>query len=1264
MVAGKYELLEELGKGGMGTVYLAQDTTPTHFGRKVALKTISGTPQNAEVSRFESEIRILMGFTHPNIVTLLDSGILEEPYGVRKPFLVMELLQGKTLDSELRATQRLDKDTAVKIVEQVADGLRDAHDRNIVHRDLKPGNIFLLKYNKVKIIDFGIAQLIGTQPSSEYVTYSYAAPEVFEGKYSALSDQFSLGAVFYEILTGVRAFHGDNGEMVMRKIREDVPPIASKVQAGIPKVISQIAHKMMAKKPGDRFESMQKVLEVLDQAKRGAPITCFDPEKYKKAKQAAREFLQAKQFELAQDVLAGLDAEGYEDDESRLLKEDVGSAILAKRVAADLADAEQLLKFDNFEKARERVASVFAADKANVEARALQDQIERGAKAHSIRLLKKNAEYFVSKKDYAAARSELAQVLALDEVDPEALRTLTQIDRVTVTVKRGRELQETLFQSARSAKERWDLQTALSNAEQVLEIDGELGSDGEKSKLYRDFAKEVREKVEFRTKARTYAHAALDRGEFSPAKNACKMVLEDEPNSAEFQALSIEIEDRRQAALFDAIARVARVPGETQRLDDRVNQLRDATKQFSEVELFKELLAAALTKQNTVNRLVAKAKALAAEKRHDEAATLWATVVKADSGLMEGPAELRIVQDLADSQRAERRRTALTAEVEFYLGISECDRAEAAIQNYPTEAKGEPILKALEHRVVERRKHLAEAAQLLKQGRAARESKDWNRAIDDLRRAFQLEPKDQTASSEFAYAAFQLATIEVHSNPERTCLLAQEGLRARPGHKGLLAIMSQVGPARTAEVEDLALRGREALAHQNFDLALRCLEEGLKLDVSDPGLLALNDEISRRLQGEQGVSPTTTELFRIVQKSLEQPLLESPAGSVTDLFDVPTLDPVAIDPLAGLPEEMRPAKPQVAHLEESEGRHREVDVVVQKPSLISALKERILHNRWLSALALGLAISVVVFVAINPFRGARPDERPRLERRVKVSIPGAESVRYKVLDQQGQDVTEKLATGLTPGEYDVHALRRGFREQAHRFSISASDPETKQLNLEWEILPTRFRIKLEPFLGQLVVDGKPAVLGEKEYRSEWSDGTHTLVWMHPNRGTMLDLSFRVERGQVSVEKVDLKGSDAAGLIVTSTGDQVAYRAVNSSALMEKLDDGPSRNVKGVNSMPLKPGTAVSFETPYGNKLGTYSVREDGGSAVEVMIIPTVPTKPPPPPSLTPPPPPKPETAPLPQQPTESEVNGKRETLEEKRRRLGLEDLKKAAGKNK
>ncbi len=253
--AGRYQILEELGRGSMGVVYKGYDPV---IGRTVAIKTMradtSGEGFEEFSARFKSEARAAGILSHPNIVTIYDFG---EDQGIL--YLAMELLSGKSLQQVLREEHVLSVAVVLPIYEQVSRALDHAHRRHVVHRDIKPGNIMVLDDGIVKVADFGIAKVLGSGSGMTHTglmvgTPNYMSPEQVRGQaIDGRTDIFALGVILYEVLTGQRPFAGQNITTVIYKIiNEDPAPIAEPaIHPGLWKVIS----KALAKKPDERYQT-------------------------------------------------------------------------------------------------------------------------------------------------------------------------------------------------------------------------------------------------------------------------------------------------------------------------------------------------------------------------------------------------------------------------------------------------------------------------------------------------------------------------------------------------------------------------------------------------------------------------------------------------------------------------------------------------------------------------------------------------------------------------------------------------------------------------------------------------------------------------------------------------------------------------------------------------------------------------------------------------------------------------------------------------
>ena len=249
----RYEIIRSIGEGGMANVYLGYDTI---LDRNVAIKVLRGDLSNDEkfVRRFQREALSASSLAHPSIVEMYDVGVDDNLY-----YIVMEYVDGKTIKQLLKKRGSLTLSEAIDIMLQLTDGMSHAHDSYIIHRDLKPQNIMIKDDGQIKITDFGIAMALNstqlTQTNSVMGSVHYLPPEQASGKGSTIkSDIYSMGIIFYELLSGSLPFRGENAvEIALKHMRDPLPSLKAENSA-IPQSIENIIMKATAKNPKNRYE--------------------------------------------------------------------------------------------------------------------------------------------------------------------------------------------------------------------------------------------------------------------------------------------------------------------------------------------------------------------------------------------------------------------------------------------------------------------------------------------------------------------------------------------------------------------------------------------------------------------------------------------------------------------------------------------------------------------------------------------------------------------------------------------------------------------------------------------------------------------------------------------------------------------------------------------------------------------------------------------------------------------------------------------------
>ena len=272
---GKYQILEEIGRGGFATVYKALDTT---LDRVVALKVLAPhlTWDTTFVARFKQEARAAANLHHPNIVIIYEVGEIE---GVH--YIAMEYLAGRSLSDVLDEEGALALPEVVSIVEQLASALDYTHASDLVHRDIKPSNIIVSEIGHVTLTDFGIVRAAAgtrlTATGTIMGTPEYMSPEqVMEEEVGPASDIYSLGIVCYEMLAGQAPFAGTTASVLHAQVYEE-PPFLRELNPDLPEGVAAVIHRALAKDPADRFSSAGEMARALRAAMEGIAVPVVPP---------------------------------------------------------------------------------------------------------------------------------------------------------------------------------------------------------------------------------------------------------------------------------------------------------------------------------------------------------------------------------------------------------------------------------------------------------------------------------------------------------------------------------------------------------------------------------------------------------------------------------------------------------------------------------------------------------------------------------------------------------------------------------------------------------------------------------------------------------------------------------------------------------------------------------------------------------------------------------------------------------------------------
>ncbi|HEY4762109.1 MAG TPA: protein kinase [Candidatus Sulfotelmatobacter sp.] len=406
---GKYEILDVIGRGGMGQVYKAIDPT---IGRMVAIKKVTSVFSDDPLllKRFYREAHSTGKLQHPNIVTVYDLG---DQDGV--PYLVMEYLEGDSLEKVIKEQRPFSLAEKLNIITQVCEGLGYAHQRQIIHRDVKPGNVVVLNDGGVKIVDFGIAQLGNerfTQTGQVIGSLYYMSPEQIQGlDIDARSDIYSTGVLLFEFLAGVLPFQGKDPTSTLAKILQEPPPSLSNLFTACPPELDAVIQRALSKDRNNRYTAMEDFV--------------FE--------------LQSVQEKLSRDVIAGC-----------------------------LRSAEFSMETRDWNKAREHLRQVLKFDKQHRRAsellREVQTQIQRQQISEQVGLLRSQADDALAARRWDDAVALLDQAVRLDGTNSEMIEFRN-------SVRRSSELLAEALRRAELAHGQGDLDTAKNAVQAALRVD-------------------------------------------------------------------------------------------------------------------------------------------------------------------------------------------------------------------------------------------------------------------------------------------------------------------------------------------------------------------------------------------------------------------------------------------------------------------------------------------------------------------------------------------------------------------------------------------------------------------------------------------------------------------------------------------------------------------------------------------------------------------------------------------------------------------------
>jgi serine/threonine protein kinase/ketosteroid isomerase-like protein len=694
---GKYEIIQELGRGAMGIVYRARDPI---INRLVALKTISkGVAEDSNLlQRFYREAQSAGGLQHPNIVTIYDMG---EEAGT--PYIAMELVEGESLEQLIARQPELTLSLKLTYAIQACRAFDYAHKRGIIHRDIKPGNVMLNKDGTVKVVDFGIARVIEsskTQTGMLIGTFAYMSPEQYHGdRADERSDIWSFGILLYELLSYQRPFRGEAPANLMHSICEQEPGSLCEIVSEFPPELDAVTRKTLRKLPGERYQSMEDCLLDLESICKGLQSATVA-----KLVSQGQDLVRQGNYPDARDVLRqALQVESTNTQARNLLDKvnaELKRILIRPRAQQFVEAGYALLDQGKIQEARIEADNALQLDPAFESAQALQLRVQQefdrsqlvsqyleDAKLRLVEGMPEEAEAFLLKVEQLEPSNKLAPVLQEQVAKEKAER------------KRRLRLLETM-QQARSL---WTLQKYEDCVQLLSELHQEFPQEEEIVRLLETVREDQAEQHRRQTleKARTLLAA----GRHEECTVLLNEIQKQFPADDEITRLLDDVhEDQRNQQRLQGLAQARRLLAGRQ-YEQCISLLVSLQVEFPAEDDFGNLLQTARAEEEHQRKQqrIAKARKLLAARRYQECNALLADlqeqfpeddeIAKLLNTLHEEEAEQRKLETIAEarnllaSRRYDESVTLLSKLREQYSEDDEIARLLASVRSEQAEQR-------------------------------------------------------------------------------------------------------------------------------------------------------------------------------------------------------------------------------------------------------------------------------------------------------------------------------------------------------------------------------------------------------------------------------------------------------------------------------------------------------------------------------------------------------------------------------------------------
>jgi hypothetical protein len=684
---GKYELIGELGRGGMGIVYRARDPI---INRLVALKTITAGVADYPnlLQRFYREAQSAGGLQHPNIVTIYDMG---EEAGT--PYIAMELIEGESLEQLISGRPDLPLSLKLTYAIQACRAFDYAHKRGIVHRDIKPANVMLSKDGTVKVVDFGIARVLEsskTQTGMLMGTFAYMSPEQYHGEHAdERSDIWSFGVLLFELLTYQRPFSGDAPAALMNKICQQAPTPLHEVAPDCPPELEAVLERIFQKAPADRYQTMEDLLVELD------PICkSFQSATVLKLVEQGGDLVKQGNYTQARDILRqALQIESTNTQARSLLEKvnvELKRALIRPKAQQFVEKGNELLAQGKVHEARAEAENALKLDTHFEAAQDLKHRVQ--VELDRFQLI---AEYLDTAKLRLAegqpemADEPLAKVLELEPGNKSARALQEQVERD----KSQRERRLRLLESLQQARSLWTVQNYKQCIEILTGLKEEFPREEEVLRLLETAREDYAEQSKRRTLER--AKSVLAAGRHEECTSLLLDLQKGFPGDREIAELLASVrEDQANQRRLKSLAEARRLFTGRQ-YDECLTLLATLQKEFPGDPEFAKLSDAAREDKTKQYRResIAKAGKLLAARRYEECSALLTELQEK----FPGDDEIARLLNSLQEDEAEQSKLRSLAEARGLLASRRYDESLALLVRLRQQHSGDPeILRLIE----------------------------------------------------------------------------------------------------------------------------------------------------------------------------------------------------------------------------------------------------------------------------------------------------------------------------------------------------------------------------------------------------------------------------------------------------------------------------------------------------------------------------------------------------------------------------------------